>query len=175
VALVLRPPTASDEAACIAAHREFVSEAGSPDAAFPFLLFWNPHRPWSHYLRFLDGLRDGSAVPDDFVPSAFLLAEADGELVGRISVRFELNAHLATEGGHIGYGVRPACRRRGHATEILRQGVALARAGGVRRVLVVCDDDNVGSAAVIERCGGVLESVVTPADGDPPIRRYWIG
>jgi predicted acetyltransferase len=51
----------------------------------------------------------------------------------------------------------------------------LARAEGVERVLVVCDDDNEGSAAVIERCGGVLESVVTRDDGDPPFRRYWIG
>jgi predicted acetyltransferase len=68
--------------------------------------------------------------------------------------------------------VRPAFRRCGHATEILRQSVAIARAGGVERILVVCDDDNVGSARVIERCGGVLESVVTPHDGGRQIRRH---
>ena len=64
----------------------------------------------------------------------------------------------AHEGGHIGYAVRPAHRRRGYATEILRQSLIVARAVGVDGVLVTCDDDNVGSAAVIERCGGVLES-----------------
>ena len=158
----------------MAAHREFVAGAESPEAAFPFLLFWTPDVAWSDYLGLLRGLRDGSAVPEGLVHSSFLLAEADGELVGRVSLRFELNERLAAEGGHIGYGVRPAFRRRGYATEILRQGLALLRAAGVARVLVVCNDDNAGSATVIERGGGVLESVVTPDDGEPPFRRYWI-
>ena len=34
----------------------------------------------------------------------------------------------AREGGHIGYAVRPAHRRRGYATEILRQSLIIARA-----------------------------------------------
>jgi predicted acetyltransferase len=167
VALVLRPPEQRDEAECLAAHGEFES--------FPFLLLWNPTLTWSAYLELLESLRSGTSIPDGLVHSAFLLAEIDGDLVGRTSVRFALNKDLAAEGGHIGYGVRPAFRRCGYATEILRQSVAIARAGGVERVLVVCDDDNVGSARVIERSGGVLESVVTPHDGGPPIRRYLIG
>ena len=66
----------------------------------------------------------------------------------------------ASQGGHIGYAVRPAHRRRGYATEILRQSLIIARAVGVDRVLVTCDDTNVGSSAVIEACGGVLDDVV---------------
>jgi predicted acetyltransferase len=174
VGLLLRPPGPRDEAACVAAHREFVAEAGSPDAAFPFLLFWTPDVAWPDYLGLLHGLRAGSAVPEGLVRSSFLLAEDGGELVGRVSLRFELNERLAAEGGHIGYGVRPAFRRRGYATEILRQGLALLRAADVAPVLVVCNDDNAGSATVIERGRGVLESVVTPDDGGPPFRRYWI-
>ena len=158
----------------MAAHLEFAAEADTPDAAFPFLLLWEPDLAWADYLHLLEGLRDASDVPDGLVRSAFLLAEADGELVGRVSVRFELNARLAAAGGHIGYGVRPRFRRLGYATALLRQGIALARAEGVGRILVVCDDDNTGSVAVIERCGGVLESVVTPDEGRPPFRRYWI-
>jgi predicted acetyltransferase len=96
-----------------------------------------------------------------------------GQIVGRTSIRHELNEFLARFGGHIGYGVLDAHRRRGHATEILRQSLVIARARGVDRVLVTCDDDNVGSATVIERCGGVFESVVEGLDGIP-IRRYWI-
>jgi predicted acetyltransferase len=166
VSLVLRPPGPDDEAACVAAAGEFES--------FPFLLFWNPCLPWSDYLDLLAGLRDQSRVPEGLVHSAFLLAEADGEVVGRVSVRFELNEHLAARGGHIGYAVRPDFRGRGHATEILRLAVLLAHDEGVDRILVVCDDDNLASVAVIERCGGVLESIVSPDDGDVPFRRYWI-
>jgi predicted acetyltransferase len=166
VSLVLRAPGPDDEATCVAAAREFET--------FPFLLFWSPGLPWTDYLDLLAGLRDGSRVPEGLVRSAFLLAEANGELVGRVSVRFELNEHLAARGGHVGYGVRPEFRRRGHATSILNQAVSLAHAEGVDRILVVCDDDNLASVAVIERCGGVLESVVSPDDGDLPFRRYWI-
>jgi len=77
-------------------------------------------------------------------------------------------------GGHIGYGVRPAFRRRGYATEILRLAVAVARSEGVGRILVVCDDDNIGSARVIERCGGVFDSFVTTEEGDSRLRHYLI-
>jgi predicted acetyltransferase len=165
--LTLRPPTPADESVCLAAHDEF--------DGFPFLLLWNRGLSWARYLELLDGLRTGAWIPDGLVHSDFLLAEVGGEVVGRVSVRYELNEALAEKGGHVGYGVRPAFRRRGFATEILRQSVGRIHAAGVGPILVVCDDDNVGSATVIERCGGVLESVVTPDDGSVPFRRYWIG
>ena len=65
-------------------------------------------------------------------------------------------------------------RRRGHATEILRQSVIIARSIGVGRVLITCDDDNVGSAAVIHANGGLLDNVVETEPGKTPKRRYWI-
>jgi predicted acetyltransferase len=55
---------------------------------------------------------------------------------------------------------------------MLSLGLDVANSEGVNPVLIVCDDDNVGSATVIERCGGLLESVVTDDEG--PYRRYWI-
>ncbi len=165
--LTLRPPSGADERVCVAAQGEF--------DGFPFLLLWNRELAWARYLELLDGLRTGMRIPPGLVHSDFLLAEVDGEIVGRVSIRFALNEALAEKGGHVGYAVRPDFRRRGYASEILRQSIGRIRASGVERVLVVCDDDNVGSATVIERCGGRLESVVTPDDGSVPFRRYWIG
>ncbi len=165
--LTLRPPTPADEQACLEAHAEFDD--------FPFLLLWNPQLSWSRYLELLDGLRADTRVPGGLVHSDFLLAECDGDVVGRVSLRFELNEALAQRGGHVGYGVRPGFRRRGLATAILRQSLPRLRAQGVERVLVICDDDNVASARVIERCGGLLERLVVPSDGTAPFRRYWIG
>jgi predicted acetyltransferase len=165
--LTLRPPTPADEKVCLRANTEF--------GDFPFLLLWNRQLPWTRYLELLEGLRTGARIPDGLVHSDFLLAEVNGEIVGRVSIRYALNEALAEKGGHVGYGVRPAFRRRGFATEVLRQSVGRIRAAGIERILVVCDDDNIGSATVIERGGGVLESVVTPDDGSAPFRRYWIG
>jgi len=42
----------------------------------------------------------------------------------------------------------------------------------VERALITCDQDNRGSATVIERCGGVLQDVVE--DDDVLKRRYWV-
>ena len=129
--------------------------------------------PWADYLAQMAAWERGIGVPADRVPAAFLAAEADGALVGRVSIRYEFNDFLAAYGGHIGYAVRPAYRRRGFASEILRQALIIIRAHGVDRVLVTCDEDNLGSAKAIERQGGVLEDTRLDPDGIRK-RRYWI-
>ncbi len=167
-ALRLRPFRPADRPAALAAHDALVADN------FSFLLDYSPGESWAGYLARLDDHRRGVGVPADRVPSTFLAAVTGVELVGRVSIRHQLNEFLETLGGHIGYAVVPARRRRGYATEILRQSLVVARSLGIDRVLVTCDDDNVGSATVIERCGGVLESVVPDPGGGAPKRRYWI-
>ena len=141
---------------------------------FTFGLGLKPGMPWDAYLKILEDQRAGIGLPPGWAPATFLVADVAGEIVGRSSIRHALNDVLEREGGHVGYGVLPAHRRRGYATAILRQSLVIARASGVDRVLVTCDDDNVGSVAVIEACGGRLDSTVQPAAGGSPVRRYWI-
>ena len=165
--LRLRPPRPEDEAAFLAAHDAMATEG------YVFGLTYERGQVWSDYLAQLDRQRRGIDLPPQLVPATFLVADVDGEIVGRSSIRHQLNDFLRREGGNIGYSVLVEHRRRGYATEILRQSLVVARSVGVDRVLVTCDDDNVGSATVIERCGGVLDSVIDNDDG-VQTRRYWI-
>lgn len=116
----------------------------------------------------------GLNLAADRVPATFLAASVGEVLVGRISIRYELNDYLAAYGGQIGYAVVAEHRRRGHATAMLSQGLIVARSLGVDRVLVTCDDDNTGSARIIEKNGGVLDSVLDRPGSAVPKRRYWI-
>jgi predicted acetyltransferase len=109
-------------------------------------------------------------LPDDKVHCDYYWI-TDGEpeeVVGFLAFRHELNAFLLEEGGHIGYSIRPASRRQGHATRALGLAVRRAAELGLERVLVTCDDDNLASAATILTNGGVLEDVRKGK------QRYWI-
>jgi predicted acetyltransferase len=165
--LRLRPLRLSDEADFRMAHEVMAAEG------FTFGLGYEPGMPWRVYVDALSAQRRGIVPPGGLVPATFLVADVGGKIVGRTSVRHVLNEFLEHEGGHIGYGVLPSYRLRGYATEILRQSLVVARAEGVDLVLITCEDSNAGSAMVIERCGGVLDSVVTSRDGQPT-RRYWV-
>ena len=95
--------------------------------------------------------------PEGYVPATELWWVEGDEFLGRIGIRHRLTPMLLEMGGHIGYDVRPSARRRGHATAMLRHALGVAHRMGIDPALITCDVDNVGSRAVIERNGGVLE------------------
>jgi len=162
----LRPLTLADEAQALQAHSELAADN------FEFLLGYTEDMAWPDYLQILDNLFTATNLPEGRVPATFMIAEDNGELVGRTSIRHELNDFLFSVGGHIGYGVRPNYRRQGYATEILKQSLTYINQLGITEVLVTCLDDNVGSFEVIQSQGGILENKVEYEGG--LWRRYWI-
>lgn len=122
------------------------------------------------YMQNLD-VWEGS---DRFVPTStfFCLDEDRNIFVGAISIRHHLNDDLLFTGGHIGDGIRPTERRKGYATAMIHLGLEECRRLGIRRVLMTCEKDNIGSAKSIINNGGVLENEVL-ADGVIE-QRYWI-
>ena len=165
--LILRPFRLADEADALTANEELKTDG------FDFLLDVIAGQSWAEYVARLDEISRGENLAPDRVQAELLAAEVDGALVGRASIRHTIDHPFLSEfGGHIGYAVRPAYRRRGYATAILRQSLARVRAVGITEALVTCDDTNVGSAATIERCGGVFERLATY--NDVPRRRYWV-
>ncbi|KNY05346.1 GNAT family N-acetyltransferase [Microbacterium sp. GCS4] len=121
-------------------------------------------------------LADTSApAPEGAVHNDLYWIVDEGEVVGFVSFRHELNDWLREVGGHIGYSVRASRRRQGVASAGLALALDRAREIGLDRVMVTCDDDNIASYRTIERAGGVLQDVSDQSErGYPMVRRYWI-
>lgn len=134
-----------------------------------YTFVWQEGMSYQVHLNILDDQFYGTNLAPDRVPSTMLYAFLDGKVVGRASIRHELNDFLFKVGGHIGYAVATSYRNQGIATEILKQALKYCRnILHLERVLITCDDDNIGSYKTIEKNNGILES------RHDLKRRYWI-
>ena len=146
-------------------------EAALATSPAPFLLDYDDSQAFSTWVGKMAAYERGD-VPEDRVRSSFLAACVDGTIVGRLSVRYELNDFLRDFGGHLGYAVLPEFRRRGYAVEILKAGIALLASHGISPVLIAIRDDNLASLGVAERCGAVFESSVINPKGERMLRLW---
>jgi predicted acetyltransferase len=163
-------PRAEDEQS----FRRAVSEFEKHDPHWTFAFHFEEAGDFQEYVKRMEGWSKGVGVPDGFVPNAFFVAVVDRIVVGRLSLRHYLCEKIELIGGHIGYGVVPSYRRRGYATEMLRQAIPFCRSLGIERALITCDDSNVASQRVVEACGGVLETILRCPETGVPKRRYWL-
>lgn len=101
----------------------------------------------------------------------------DNGFCGTINYRHVLGTEALPPGisGHVGYAVVPWMQRRGHGTRALRMLLPMARADGLRRVLITCDFDNEGSRSVIEANGGALVGDAPPLrTGEKRKLAFWV-
>jgi len=117
----------------------------------------------------------------DISPDPELVAQAtywacleDLTVVGRIALRHGLNDNLREFGGHIGYEVRPSYRRRGFATEMLRQLLQTPKAQEIGKLLVTCSPNNLASNKTIISNGGVLYKTGFVDKWQRDTNYYWI-
>ncbi len=103
----------------------------------------------------------------------FLAFNGQNELVGISDIRLGINDFIQNFAGRIGYSVRPSQRGKGYATEILGLTLKQAAGYGLNKVLITCNEPNIASAKVIEKNGGILETII-PHPGFPDVRRYFV-
>lgn len=170
--LILQAPTLAHKQEAEALKQEFFAH-GEPVINGSALFDQMDYEPWlDHVAQY----SSAETVGSDWVVSStfFALRPTDGKLLGMIDIRHNLEHPFLTQyGGHIGYAVRPTERRKGYATQMLRQGLQFARSIGLNRVMLGCYADNVPSVKTITACGGVLTESKPYADGTP-MQVYWI-
>ena len=139
------------------------------------LMFINPDE--NDVIKHFKDNRDQSKLPAHYVPSYDFFAVDDDKLIGVIHIRVRLTENLLRYGGHIGYGINPKYWNMGYGKKLLKLGLEQYKnLIAEDRILITCDDDNIGSYKIIEANGGILENKIENEDfGEKFLtRRYWI-
>lgn len=132
----------------------------------------SPEESFNNFLRKLENKEKGVSLPEGVPKESTRWLVLGNEFIGAVSWMHELVGESSHVEGSVSYGVRPSKRNMGYGTQALKLIIPLVREIGMDRVLVVCDDDNIGSIKVIESNGGVLESKIEV--GGQVRRRYWV-
>ena len=137
--------------------------------------FSNPHT--TDLLARFERYRNAQDLPEGYVGSSsfWLVDDEAHRFLGEIDIRHSLTERLLRYGGHIGYAVRLGEWNKGYGTLMLSLALPRAKALGITRCLITCDDDNPASARVMEKNGFTLgDKVPNTIDGRAIItRRYW--
>ena len=150
----------------IEAVYEYIREKGTVN--------WHPEILRARFDEYLKVTEQMESEPlAGLVPATLFWLIAAGDYIGDVDVRHRLNDGLLRYGGHIGYKIRPSRRRRGYGALICRLGIEQARRLGIGDILITCDEDNIGSARIIEANGGLLQDRIDNKRG-VLTRRYWI-
>jgi predicted acetyltransferase len=164
----LSPPDVAYKDSYIEAAREYQRVDGRNPR-------WHYEKLENNFDEFVEMRRSYETDPPaGRVPQTEYWLIVNGSYAGEIRIRHHLVDELKRFGGHIGYEVRPSMRRRGYGTLQLKLALQKVKHNlGLERVLITCDDDNIGSQRIIEHNGGRLIDKVDN-DRDSLTRRYRI-
>ena len=164
-------PTIEHEDDAIKYVEEFIKNESQVHGSGGLYKYVDDYKKWLEKIK-----RELSYSGNEKVPANtyFVNRIKDNKIVGMVNIRHRTNDYLFVKGGYIGYSVRPTERRKGYATEILRMGLVELKNMGIEKVLLTCDQDNIGSVKTIKNNGGELENELLDVETGKMIQRYWI-
>ncbi|MBE1556083.1 GNAT family N-acetyltransferase [Sporosarcina limicola] len=146
---------------------------GSGEEFIPWVIGKDP-TDFGEMVKELQNAEKGIGLRPGWVPdTTYWLVNSERRVLGAVNIRHDLTEHLRNVGGHIGYGIRPSERKKGFATKVLELSLVKMKALEINKVLVVCDEVNVGSEKTILNNGGVRDEDYVDENGNV-VRRFWI-
>ena len=103
-----------------------------------------------------DNTSPDTVNPNWVVTDTFFAVDENENIIGIIDLRHTLNDFLK-DFGNSEYSVRPSERRKGYATEMLRQILLIAKQAGLQEVYLSVERDNEPSVKTIIKNGGKYE------------------
>ena len=131
---------------------------------------------FEHYMELLSDVKAGKNIPFNRVPSTTLYGFYDNQIIVRFSIRHVLDEFLSNIGGHVGYVVAPAFRGKGVASHGFKMCIQYIKSElpAIARLLVTCDENNIGSEKVILKQNASFESFSEPLENGIRKKRFWI-
>ncbi len=121
------------------------------------------------YLKKRIAYAQGEQLPEGWPPISMYFYIDSGVILGAIRVRHGVNPYIENVIGHIGYETLSQARGKGTATAMLswvKQQVI------EDDVIVTCDESNLASQKVIEKCGGKYLNTFYCNEDHCEVRRY---
>lgn len=144
--VVLRELTSDDEKAFLKATESWSSKD------LDWITFvWKPGMSHQEHLKILENNKDKNKIEKHHVTSTMLYGFLENTIIGRVSIRHNLNENLRQRGGHIGYAVCPEFRGNGYAQQMYLQALNYCKTNlNMSELLVTCSNSNIPSIKVIE-------------------------
>lgn len=132
----------------------------------------------NNYEEWLEKLEQDRTRPvsEEKVPAEtlFLVRENDNKIIGTINIRLALNEKLRRLYGHIGYSIRPTERRKGYNKINLYLGLLECKKHGLKKVMLACDKENLGSSRTLQHFDAELEREFYNNEDACYEQVYWI-
>lgn len=125
---------------------------------------------WLERLRILSGER---AEKYGYYRTLVYLAYDDEKLVGMLNVRLSEDPFVRTFAGHIGYNVRPTCRKMGYGRACAEEAVRLCLEHGITQPVICTEPENTASQKTAEAAGFVFAGYETTENGIRVARYVW--